>query len=140
MSAAASPSDHAPPKPAGVSLPVLLLALAAGPAGWAAQLEAGYGLSSYACFPSNAALEQSPPPGWPHETALLLAINLTGLAVIVAGFLIAFLAWRRSGGEGRGGGRSRFLAACAMMSTVAFAVAALFDTVVIAATPTCWSL
>ena len=129
--------------------PLLLLALAAGPVGWALQLVLGYGLSSYACFPRDTPALSDPPPGWGGEPALLLGINLACLLLVLAGLAICALTWRRAPGErlidagrtqGAGLGRTRFLAACGVFSGVGFAVAVLFDTLSILGTPACWSI
>ena len=117
---------------------VLLSALMAGPAAWAAQLILGYGLASAACFPDNAPQQSAPPPGWTFEPGLLLAINLICLAGAVVGVIAAGATWRGLAGEGEA--RSRFLAACAVLSGVGFAVAILFDTVPILGVPSCWSI
>jgi hypothetical protein len=143
-----APATH-PPKarPAGAGLP--LAALAAGPAGWALQLVLGYGLSSYACFPRDTPALRSPPPGWSGEPGLLLAINLLCLALVLAGLTASAILWRRDPGRtlgdagraaGGGVGRTRFLAACGVISGLVFAVAVLFDTVSILGTSTCWSI
>ena len=143
--ASAHPSPHRDPR----AVPLLLGALAAGPAGWVLQLEVGYGLSSFACFPHNVALTQTPPPGWAHEPALLLALNLFGLALCAGGLAVALLYWRRTSAKKLTAthdrpdvaeARTRFLAACGVLTSLGFALATLFDTVSILATPTCWSI
>lgn len=140
---------HPSPHRDRVRLLELLFGLFAGPAAWIAQMIAGYGLSSYACFPRDEPYLTSPPPGWGGEQAILLAINLIGLALTVAGFLVARSGWRRVREETAGGalpmldvgeGRSRFLSICGMLASGVFAVAILFNTVTILATPACWSL
>lgn len=141
--------EHPSPHRGRVSVTALLVALAAGPAAWVAQLMLGYGLSSYACFPGDQPWEQAPPPGWGGERPALIAINLVCLALALAGFWIALGAWRRVRGEKEGGvthlltrgeGRSRFLALCGMLDCAVFAIAILFDTAGILGVPSCWNV
>jgi hypothetical protein len=114
----------------------LIAALAAGPTAWALQLIAGYGLSSLTCFPHDRPITQSPPPGWSGEPVLLLAINIACLLLALAGAGLSYAGWRGSVGQGR----SRFLAACGVMSGLGFALAILFDTAPILGVPACWSI
>lgn len=115
---------------------LLIAALAAGPAAWALQLIAGYGLSSLACFPHDRPITQSPPPGWSGEPALLMAINIACLLLALAGASLSYAGWRGAAGQGR----SRFLAVCGVMSGLGFALAILFDTASILGVPACWSI
>ncbi|HEY5410792.1 MAG TPA: hypothetical protein VIJ94_08690 [Caulobacteraceae bacterium] len=122
-----------------------LLALAAGPAAWAAQLIAGYGASSLACFPHDA---PAPTPPGPGEHVGLAALNLVCLAVAVAGLATAFMVWRSARPDRfaehndqapASAGREQFLGACGMLSGAIFCVAILFDTAAIFGAPACWS-
>jgi len=142
-----SPS-HPSPQAHRANVVLLLFALLAGPTGWIGQIWLGYGLSSHACFPRDAAGRVSPPPGWAFEKPLLLAINGGCLALILVGFAVGLGSWRRTRSEKHGGpervlevgeGRSRFLAQCAMLTTAGFMIATLFDTIFLLFTPTCWS-
>lgn len=120
--------------PARASL--LVAALAAGPAAWALQLIAGYGLSSLACFPHDKPYLSSPPPGWSGEAGLLIAINIACLLLALGGAGLAFAGWRRAAGQER----SRFIALCGVMAGLGFALAILFDTAPILGVPACWSI
>lgn len=149
MTDAAHPVPHPAPHRRRTSLFTLLFGLAAGPAGWVTQVTIDYGLSSYACFPHDMPHRVAPPPGWGMEKGWLLAINFACVALIVLGFLAAWSGWRRTEGEKQGDaedvlevgeGRSRFLAQCGMLTAAGFLAATLFDTVVLAVAPTCWSL
>jgi hypothetical protein len=127
------------PRPSQIRLAALLAALAAGPAAWALQLIAGYGVSSLACFPHDAPIQIAPPPGWSAEPGLLLAINLACLLLALIGFAICLRDWRTPlGGESQS--RTRFLAMCGMFAGLGFALAILFDTAIILGTPTCWNI
>jgi hypothetical protein len=145
----AQPEEHPAPHRGRVSILASLASLIAGPAAWIVQLVVGYGLSSLACFPHDAPLRQSPPPGWSNEPLLLGAINGTCLLLAVLGGMMALMHWRRTRGERGGGaehaleigeGRTRFLALCGMLSGFGFALAILFDTPAILAVPACWSI
>jgi hypothetical protein len=149
MSSHSHDAGHPAPHRDRVGMGWLIGALAAGPAAWIVQLVAGYGLSSLACFPHDAPFEQSPPPGWGGEPAILLIVNGVCLLVALGGCLVSLDHWRRTRSEKAGGahhtleigeGRTRFLAACGALLGAAFALAIVFDTVMIIGTPTCWSL
>lgn len=141
--------NHPAPHRARVSIAASLASLIAGPAAWIVQLVVGYGVSSLACFPHDAPYRQSPPPGWSAEPSLLGAVNILCLAFAMLGGLTAAWHWRRTRGEKRGGvaraldvgeGRTRFMAACGVLSGFGFALAILFDSQAILAVPPCWSI
>jgi hypothetical protein len=146
-SEAHSPHEHPAPHRDRVRVLELLGGLAAGPAAWVAQLVVGYGLSSYACYPSDQPYLRAPPPGWRGERPVLLAINLACLVVALAGLWLAHRNWRATRHEKPGGGhvllatgegRTRFLAGCGMLTAAGFALAILFDTAAVLGAPTCW--
>ena len=124
-------------------VPAQLFGLAAGPAGWIAQLSLGYSLSSYACFPGDAPRTSSPPAG---EHLVLLAITLACLALALTGFWVSLTGLRRSRAAAvaapgaTGLGRSRFLAMCGLLSASVFAIAIGFDLPSTLALKLCWSL
>ena len=141
------PQTHPSPHRGRTRLVLLLLSLAAGPAGWIAQLVVGYGLANYACYPDSRPQLHAPPPGWAGENLWLVALNLACLVVCAAGFLLAAAAWRRTRDEKPGNaqhlletgeGRTRFLAVCGMLATAVFAAAILVNTVTILGVPSCW--
>jgi hypothetical protein len=149
MTHAAQPHRHPAPHRDRSPIALLLFGLAAGPAAWAVQLELGYGVSSFACFPHNAALARTPPPGWAGEPAWLLALNIACLVLAFVGLAVSAICWRRTRGEKPGEaehllhvgeGRTRFLAACGVLTSLGFALAILFDTAAVVAVPSCWSL
>jgi hypothetical protein len=123
----------------------LLAGLAAGPTAWAIQLEGGYAISSYACFPRDIPFRVSPPPGWSGETIQLFALNVGCLLVAIAGAaLAAAQSPRRPSSEaavaGPVVGRTRFLARCGAISGLGFAAAILVNVANIALVPACWSI
>jgi hypothetical protein len=135
-----NPPNHRPAShPASVW--VLLFALAAGPAGWILQLVLDYGLSGYACYVGAGPRASVPPTGWPGERAVLLGLNLAGLALAVFGGLTAYRAWRAAR-AGRAdpvrSGRTRFLALCGIFSGAGFGVAILFNTLEPFVVSSCW--
>jgi len=119
----------------------LLVALAAGPTLWIAQLILDYALASQACFPGDAPMLSSPPPGWPHERSVLAAVNIVCLALCLAGLAGArALRTRIRRGDREGEARDGFLARCALIGNAVFAVAVAFDTIVVLGLPTCWRI
>jgi hypothetical protein len=141
------PGEHPSPHRDRVRLAALLLALAAGPAAWILQLSVDFGVAAAACQPGGVPRPAPPASGWGTEHVFLVGVNLACLALAVAGGFVALAAWRRSSREKPGGaahlmeageGRTRFLAACAMMAAAGFAVAILFDTAWPFFVPSCW--
>ncbi len=131
--------------PAARPILASFLVLAAGPAAWAAQLIAGYGLSSLGCFPHDA--PATTPPG-ADEHAVLAIVNLVCLAVALTGLAIAFVEWWRARPVRSGehddempaaSGRARFLGACGVLSGAIFSIAILFDSAAILGAPACWN-
>ena len=141
-----SPPDHPAPFRHTVSAGPLLAGLVLGPAAWIVQLIVAYGVASVACDPKGLT-PLMPPAAMAADRPALIAANLICLAAsFVAGF-IAVRAWRRTrgekGGDGHvlldtGEGRTRFLAACGVLSAAGFAIAILFNTVEYFSVPACW--
>jgi len=139
------PSEHPSPHRDKVKLEMLLLALAAGPTAWIFQLVVDFGLSSDLC--RRYGVPRAEADIWAPERLFLAGINLACLAVVLAGGFTALAAWRRTRAEKPGDvaelveigeGRTRFLAACGMMTAAVFAVAILFDTAWPFFIPSCW--
>lgn len=125
----------------------LFAALASGPAGWIVQLVFGYGVAGQACELRRMAGAPGG-PAFAGEPVLLIAVDLAGLAVVVAGGIFCRWAWNRVGNEKPGGpeaalaigdGRTRFLAVCGMLSAVGFTIAVVFNTVEPLLVPACWT-
>jgi hypothetical protein len=126
---------------------VLLLALAIGPCAWIVQLAGDYALASNACRPRDVPRALPPVAGWGGEHLVLLGVNLVCLALCLGGGGMAWLYWRRSHHEKSGEaptlievaeGRTRFMAACGMITAVLFALAIAFDTALPLFVPSCW--
>jgi len=141
------PHEHPSPHRDRVSTPSQLIGLAIGPAAWAAQLEIGYGLSSYACFPQDRALADGHPVLAGEHLGLVL-LNLACLAAALFGAWISLRGWRATRAEKEGAehsllevgeGRSRFLAGCGLLTSAGFALAILFDLAPILGAPACWN-
>ena len=141
------PREHPSPHRDRVGLPTLLLVLGAGPTAWILQLVVDFGVASDLCRHNGAPRVAPPISGWTPEHIFLVGFNLVCLAVVLAGGFAALAAWRRTHQEKPGDaaalievgeGRTRFLAACGMMSAAAFAVAILFDTAWPLFVPSCW--
>ena len=145
MSADALP-EHPAPHRHKAGAPLLLAVLACAPGAWIIQLVGAYGLTSYICAPAGAP-DLAAPAGWPPMRIALMVLNLSCLALAAAGGLFAAWAWRRTQGEKPGSaqtllqvgeGRTRFLAACGMMSAVGFGLAILFNSAEYSTVPACW--
>jgi hypothetical protein len=126
---------------------VLLLALAIGPCAWIVQLACDYALASNACRPNDAPRPLPPPGGWGTEHMVLLGLNLVCLGLCLAGGALALRYWRRSHHEKGGAapqlvevgeGRTRFMAACAVIAAAVFALAIAFGTALPFFVPSCW--
>jgi hypothetical protein len=138
---------HPAPHRARARAGPLLIALMAGPAAWIVQLTTAYGVSSFACDPSGLA-PFSPAAAMTVDRPILFGLNLVCLALAGAGGLVALRGWRRSRDEKSGGGaamidvgegRTRFLAACGVLTAVGFSIAILFNTFEFFSVPACWS-
>ncbi len=127
------------------SMPMLLFGVCGAPAAWLVQLVLGYALAAYPCFPDDTAYARLPHSWW-WDRGVLFAINLGALAVAILATLVARGSWRRTAQEGPGThrellelgeGRTRFMAACGVLTGLGFIAAILFNTVGLAGTPQC---
>ena len=143
----AQPREHPSPQRDRVGVTVLLVTLATGPFAWIVQLAGDYALASHACRPDDAPRPSPPISGWSGEHMALFGLNLVCLALCLAGGAVAFVLWRRSQREKSGDapevievgeGRTRFMAACGVMASGAFALAILFDTTLPFFVVSCW--
>jgi hypothetical protein len=124
-------------------VPAQLFGVAAGPAGWIAQLVVNYAVSSHLCFPGDAPRAAAPPAG---EHGVLLTVSLACLALALSGLWVSISGLRRSraavaeGALATAPGRSRFLAMCGVLSASAFAIAIAFNIPSTLALRLCWSI
>lgn len=127
---------------------VLLYGLLVAPLIWAIQLYLNYGLSSHACFPSEAP-RASFLPGWERIWILLLIANLVCLGICAIGLLASGYSWRRfrsrqalvaepdSAAAHTSQERMRSFAVAGLMISGLFTVAIVFDTLYLWALSTC---
>jgi hypothetical protein len=143
----AMPREHPSPHRDQVRIERLILVLMAGPAAWIVQLVVGYGVASRLCRPGDAPRLVAPPWGWATEHIWLTLLNIACLLLSLGAGAVALGDWRRSREEkpGKaeamldvGEGRTRFLAGCGVLTSAAFAVAILFNTVSPTLIPACW--
>jgi hypothetical protein len=132
---------HGPP-PRQVGVALLLVALAAGPLAWGLHLVLNFGFASQVCFPGLTPRVGAAGVAW--LWALLIAIDLAGMAGCVAAALLAWRRWRTAPRQlpvdreiETGEGRSRFLAAWGMLTSALFAIAIFFDFVGLWVLPLC---
>jgi hypothetical protein len=141
----ASLSHHPAPQRERASTFASAFGLLGGPLAWFVQLCAGYGLSSWSCFPKD---ERGLAPlvgvswSWPTMVVLLVA----SVVIATAAFFAAYGNFRRTRDEGHGGhahlmevgaGRTRFIALWGMLLGAGFAVATVIDAVAFLVLPRC---
>lgn len=147
MTAAATPKAAGDPAPHRQRAPLAgqVLGLVAGPLAWGLQLVVGYGLSGRACFPGDHPVA-SIAPGWGWTWAACLVFNLLALGACGGAGLVSLRLWRATRHEAKGHvkatvdvgeGRTRFSALCGALTSCGFALAVLFNTVVILGAPAC---
>lgn len=143
MSAVEHPAPARGTSPLWLQLLVLALPVAA----WIGAELVGYGVSSYACFPSTAPHQVAPPPGWADEKPWLVGAHILALIACAGSFAIAYGTWRRTRHEKKGGaetmaevgeGRASFLALCACFTAVGFGAVILFTATALLVVPSCW--
>lgn len=121
----------------------LLLILSGAPLAWSVQIAAGYGFAAYACYPKRESLAQPVIAGL-HTGLLVLSVAAIIVALLCA--LLAYRAWRATRDETQGNhhdllevgeGRTRFMALCALISSIGFAIALLLTTSVLVLVSPC---
>lgn len=139
MSDVADPVGAAP-ETRSVGFLWLLFGMSAAPLFWLGQLMLGYGVTAFICYPGDH--PETLPQAGPLFAALL-AFDLVALAACVAGAVVSWRAWRRTGGEGHahvmhtGEGRNRFLSLWGLMSSLWFFFAVLFNVIASVTVPPC---
>ena len=132
-----SPETRPAPDRRNASLFSLGFGLAAAPLAWIGQLIVSYPLTSYACFPSPTSRVA---PLLTETRPILLFLDVAAVVLAVMGGAIAYRNWRavreeRSGEIGEG--RTRFLAMCGILSSIAFLIATIFTSPAIVLAPLC---
>ena len=142
------PHEHPSPHRTRIGAAALLFALAIGPAAWAFQQMLSYGVTSHVCFPSDAPVAP-PPVAWSGLWLQLMAAGMALLILPLGGAWSAWGAWQaprdeKGGASGAlldiGEGRSRFLAACGLLTGSLFSLAIICDLAVALALRSCQSL
>jgi hypothetical protein len=109
----------------------LVFACAAAPSFWLGQMMLGYGVTSSICYPGDHPQYLGSTAGL---SAWLLLFNAFALVGCSAG---AFVSWRMWRGDGIAEGYGRFLALWALMSSIWFSAAILFNVLASVMVPAC---
>jgi hypothetical protein len=134
---------HPAPQAGKVSILRLLLMLAGAPIAWAVQIAAGYGAAAYACYPHRTSLGASV---LPQLHAVLATLSIAAIAVALLCALLSWRSWRSTRDEFPGDhhqllevgeGRTRFMAMCALITSIGFALALLLTTAVLVLVAPC---
>jgi hypothetical protein len=134
---------HPAPHRHRVSLAALFFGLAAAPAAWNAQLLISVALSAHACYPRDVPLTL---PIWGGLWPILVAIDVAGIVLAVAGGLVSLRSWRLTFDEAPGSahqlldigqGRTRFLAMFGVLTSVLFTLGMLFAAAAVFVVPLC---
>lgn len=135
--------EHPAPHRHRVGLAALFFGLGAAPFAWNMQLLFGAALSGHACYPRRTLLAV---PMWPGVWWWLLAIDVAGIALAVAGGLVAWRSWRLASNESSGSvhhlldageGRTRFLAMFGILASCIFTLGLVFATAAMFLVPLC---
>jgi len=139
--------DHPAPLRARVKVVPLFVGVALGPTSWIVQLVFSYGLASNTCDWARQ-LGQTLSPGTIfHEDLALIALNLCCLVAALSGAALSWTHWRKTRGEKTGDvhsalsigeGRTRFISAIGVLSSLGFSLAILFNTAEPFIIPACW--
>jgi hypothetical protein len=145
-SATAERNDfHPAPHRDRVGLGTLAFITLGPPLAWGTRLVVNYGSSSYACYPASEPLNQ-PLASLHWVWALLIGLDLVGMALCLAALAVAYRTWRVTKHELQetgpplieiGDGRTRFFAIWGILIGIGFFVAILFDFVGLWVIPLC---
>lgn len=136
---------HPAPHRDRVALGMLAFITVGPPLAWGSRLVVNYGFSSYACYPDGEPLN-APLAGLHWIWALLIALDLLGMAVCLAALGMAYRTWRVTARELQetgpplieiGEGRTRFFAIWGILIGLGFFIAILFDFVGLWVIPLC---
>lgn len=135
--------EHPAPHRNRVGLAALFFGLGAAPFAWNMQLLFGAALSGQACYPHDVPLAL---PSWGGLSWWLLAIDVAGIVLAIAGGLVSWRSWRLTRDEGSGSahhlldvgeGRTRFLAMFGILASCLFTVGLVFATAALIWVPLC---
>ncbi len=127
-----------------VSFAELVFGLAGGPLAWAVELNVGYGLASWPCFPGDHRM-QLPLYGYGWSWPALVAILFAATFVALLALWVSWRSFQKSSAEPQrqdghldpGTGRARFLALWGVVFSGGFALASLATGVAYLALPRC---
>lgn len=135
--------DHPAPQRNRVGLAALFFGLGAAPFAWNMQLLIGTALSGHACYPRDVPLAL---PIWSGLWWLLLAIDVAGVVLAIAGGLVSWRSWRLTHDEASGSahhlldageGRTRFIAMFGILTSCLFTVGLVFASAALFVVPLC---
>lgn len=138
-------SHHPAPHRGRVSIGKLAFSVVAGPLAWFLQLNVGYALASWPCFPAD---QRMPSPGseyawsFPGMVGALFGAVLIALAALWVAWTILHNTRTEAPGDHRqlmevGAGRTRFLALWGVLLGSGFAIATLVTAVAFIVLPRC---
>lgn len=145
MNTSTSLSHHPAPHRERVTLPALAFGVAGGPLAWGLQLNAGFALASWPCFPGDQRM-QLPLDGYAWTWPTLVAVMFAGALIALAALWVSWSNLQKtreehSGGHGHlmdtGSGRTRFLALWGIAFGAGFAVASLVTGIAFIVLPRC---
>jgi len=136
-----TPAQHLSQAP----LPALVFGVGGGPLAWFLQLNAGYALASWPCFPGVHRM-QAPMEGYGWSWPLMVAIMFAATLIALAALWVSWRNFQKTRGEvptgpghlaEAGAGRSCFLALWGVVFGGGFALASLVTGVAFIAVPRC---
>jgi hypothetical protein len=145
MNTSTSVPPHPAPHKERTSLLELGFAVAGGPIAWGVQLNAGYALASWPCFPGDHRMHL-PLDGYAWSWPTLVAVMFAGALIAIAALLVSLRILRATRdprlGDARhlmasGTGRTRYLALWGVTFGAGFAVASLATGIAFIVLPRC---
>ena len=136
-------TGHPAPHRSRVGLAALLFGIGAAPVAWNAQILFSSALSGFVCYPHDAPLAY---PLLGGTRSLMVAVNLSGIAIAIVAGLTSWRSWRLTNAERPGSfhhllelgeGRTRFMATVGMLTSVLFLIALAFGLAVLCLVPPC---
>jgi len=127
-----------------VSFAALAFGMAGGPIAWAVELNVGYGLASWPCFPGDHRM-QLPLYGYAWSFPAMVAILFAAAFIALVALWVAWRSFGKSRAEPQrpdghvdtGAGRTQFLALWGLVFSGGFALASLATGVAYLTVPRC---